>query len=193
MDPNYLLKDEIEYELAVRGICCEVSVQDLRKIFLTNISRTLPLHFESLKLEATEEILGNISTKIFELQAYVEQIKEYTADVTARVSTRLLHLRGRLLHLTAGLLGEQDHQVRVQRCQGELSVIEQTIQAANEATFPTSGVVPILSERSTGTLTMENVRSLEFSGSSFTGSVFQKIANPLEGLIKGLPRSTATI
>jgi hypothetical protein len=56
MNPNYLLKDELEYELLVRGVPCIGHVISLRKRLLTAISDFLPLPLEKfLTVDVLEE------------------------------------------------------------------------------------------------------------------------------------------
>jgi hypothetical protein len=104
MNPDYLRRDEIEYELKVRGINCDVDVRELRKVFRANISRSLSLCLEEVFSAPVEEILDGISSKISELQDLFEKSSATLQKVTSRITTRDLHLRGRLVHLTeAGL------------------------------------------------------------------------------------------
>ena len=43
MNPNFLLKDELLYELCSRGISSEADVQTLRRLFRSVVSEDLPV------------------------------------------------------------------------------------------------------------------------------------------------------
>ena len=48
MNPNYLTKEELLYELGIRGIKDDSDTQYLRKLFRRIISRDLPLQWDFL-------------------------------------------------------------------------------------------------------------------------------------------------
>ena len=46
MNPNFLLKDELLYELGIRGIHSDADTLGLRKLFRSIGARDLPLQFD---------------------------------------------------------------------------------------------------------------------------------------------------
>jgi hypothetical protein len=191
MNPNYLSKEEIVYELNLRGIKCEASAQELRKILRTNISRNLTWQFEGLFTEPIGEILDVLSAKLLELQEEVERARTTGAGVTSRIQTRILHLRGRLLHITAAGLCVTDHErENFQLLRTRLHNIEhimqnQTENISAEATEQCSVSTP------EGARAIQNnieVRSSDLSNIvPFTSSLFQKLTNPLSLLLREVP------
>ena len=100
MNPNYLLKDELQYELFVQGINSDSDVQMLRKLFLSVVAEKVPVDLRNLSTQSVEELHECIVNKTLELQALITQQKSELALLTPRFRTRLSHLRGRLLNLT---------------------------------------------------------------------------------------------
>jgi DNA-directed RNA polymerase subunit N (RpoN/RPB10) len=191
MNPNYLTKEEIVYELTLRGIKCEASAHELRKILRTNISRNLTWQFEGLFTEPICEILDVVSAKLIELQEEVEQAKTSGVGVTARSQTRILHLRGRLLHITAAGLCVTDHErEKFQLLCTRLQTIEFTMQ--NETTVisaeGTEQRSVLTSERAASIQNNLEVRSSDLSNTvPFTSGLFQKLTNPLSLLLREVP------
>ena len=96
----YLLKDELQYELFVRGINSDSDVQTLRKLFRSVVAESLPVDLRNLSTQCVEELYECVVNKTLELQALITQQKSDLTLLTPRFRTRLSHLRGRLLHLT---------------------------------------------------------------------------------------------
>jgi hypothetical protein len=114
MNPNFLLKDELVYELTIRGITSEGDTSLLRKLFRSTDTTEVEIQQEFLKSVSLDNWFSVIHTKICELQKLIVHGIATTAVVEPRVRTRLLHLQGRLSHLTeAGLCtaGEEERTV----------------------------------------------------------------------------------
>jgi len=100
MNPNYLLKGVLQYELFVRGINSDSDVQTLRKLFRSVVAEILPVDLRNLSIQCVEEPYECVVNKTLELQSLITQQKSESTMLTPRFRTRLSHLRGRLLHLT---------------------------------------------------------------------------------------------
>jgi hypothetical protein len=100
MNPIYLLKDELQYELSIRGISSDSDVQTLRKLFRSIVAEGLPVDLRNLSTQSVEELYERAASKTLDLQSMVTQQKSDLALLTPRCRTRISHLRGRLLHLT---------------------------------------------------------------------------------------------
>ena len=100
MNPNHLTKDELLYELGIRGIDTVADTLQLRKLFRKLVTRDLPLQFSYLTSGATEELYLGISTKVSELQELVSKSEINWTSLAPRVLSKVRHLRGRLQHLT---------------------------------------------------------------------------------------------
>jgi hypothetical protein len=70
MNSNYLLKDELVYELAIRGIREEADFPKLRKLFRSAITRGLPVDIQYLREFESQELYERIAIKVRELQIY---------------------------------------------------------------------------------------------------------------------------
>jgi hypothetical protein len=71
MNPNYLLKDELVYELEVRGITSETDVATLRKLFRMVIAEGIGVQINNLRTANIDELYSPIVSKINELQSLV--------------------------------------------------------------------------------------------------------------------------
>jgi len=102
MNPNYLLKDELQYELSARGISGDSDVQTLRKLFRSLVAEKVPVDLRNLSTQSVEEHCKNVlRTRYWScMQALITQQKSELALLTPRFRTRLSHLGGSLLHLT---------------------------------------------------------------------------------------------
>ena len=69
MNPNCLLKDELQYELCIRRISSEFDVQTLPKLFLSLVSEGLPVDLSNSRWLVVEDLYGSVASKIVELQA----------------------------------------------------------------------------------------------------------------------------
>ena len=56
------LKDELQYELCIRGIGSEVDVQTLRKLFRYVVSVGLPVDLRDLRPLGVEELYGSAAS-----------------------------------------------------------------------------------------------------------------------------------
>jgi hypothetical protein len=73
MNPNYLGKDELLYELRIRGITSEAEIQSLRKLFHSVVARDLLVDVRHLRGLSVGELSECVLNKIHELQALVTQ------------------------------------------------------------------------------------------------------------------------
>jgi hypothetical protein len=97
VNPNHLLKDELRYELGIRGISSNADTQSLRNLFRSVASRALTLQFSDLTSLCVEELYSSVTIKISELQSLVTQLAPSLALVVPRVRTKLLHLRSHVI------------------------------------------------------------------------------------------------
>jgi hypothetical protein len=104
MNPNYLLKDELLYELGTRGISSDADIQTLRKLFRSVSARDLSLEVSYLQELGGENLYESVLTKLCELQALITQPGTSLFVLLPRLHTKILHLRTWLPHLqTTGL------------------------------------------------------------------------------------------
>jgi hypothetical protein len=99
MNPNYLLKEELEYELRIRGIYSQGDLKILRKIFRSVTSEDVPIKLENLGEINTLEQWECICFKVAELERLVDNPSSNYAKLSARVKTRVKHLTDRLSHV----------------------------------------------------------------------------------------------
>jgi len=100
MNRNFLLKDELQYELSARGISSDSDVQTLRKLFRSVEAEEVQVDLLNLSTQCVEDLYECVVNKTLQMQALITQQKSELALLTPRFRTRLSHLRGRLLHLT---------------------------------------------------------------------------------------------
>ena len=137
MNPNFLLKDELVYELGIRGIYSDADTLGLRKLFRSIGARDLPLRFDYFDSRGVEEWYSIVTIKISELQTFVTQTAHTLALAIPRVRTKLLHLRSRLSHLTAAELCSASTETScMQRLHEQLDEIEQTLVRAENNGSP---------------------------------------------------------
>jgi hypothetical protein len=133
MNPNYLGKDELLYELGIREITSEAETQSLRKLFRSVVGRDLPLdasHLRGLSVGEQEECILN---KIHELQTLVGQSKTALPGLVTRVQTKILHLRGRLSYIeTAGQPGREFDPSCIEELYEQLEAIEGIMASVGE-------------------------------------------------------------
>ena len=65
MNTNFLLKDELQYELNIRGINSEADVQTLRKLFRSVVAEGLRIDLCNLYSLSVEEIFVCVASKIW--------------------------------------------------------------------------------------------------------------------------------
>ena len=98
MNPNYLLKDELLYELLVRGISSDSDVHTLRKLFRAGVTDKVTCDVRNLTTLRVEELFQAVDNKAVEMQNLIKQQELF--QLSPRLRTHLQHLRGRLGHLT---------------------------------------------------------------------------------------------
>jgi hypothetical protein len=84
MNPNYLLKDEILYELAIRGIVSEADVPALRKLFRAVIAEGVRFQISYLQAVNVNELYSQIISKTNESQSLVAVATTEPSCVTQR-------------------------------------------------------------------------------------------------------------
>jgi len=100
MNPNYLLKEDLRYELLVRGITSDSDVHTLRKLFRAVVTENAPCDLSYLSTQSVEELFESVVDKTVELQNLIKQQEAQLTQLAPRFETWLHHLRGRFLHLT---------------------------------------------------------------------------------------------
>jgi len=128
MNPNFLLKDELLYELCICGISSDADVQTLHKLFRSVVSEDLLVNLSKVSSLGVEELYASVVSKIVELQNQVTQPKLGLSLLTPGFRTRISHLRGRLVHLmNLGLFLSNIMTSHYQELHDQLDHIEQSI------------------------------------------------------------------
>jgi hypothetical protein len=99
MSPNYLLKDELEYELCVRGVPCFGDVISLRKRLPTAISDSLSSSPEKYLTVDVQDEFRICTRKLAGLEQYRLESDLAFSLVAARIKTRFQHPLARFHHL----------------------------------------------------------------------------------------------
>jgi hypothetical protein len=100
MDPNHLLKDELEYELRVRGIAWAGDANLLRKQLRQAISSGYPALPENFLTGDVQEDLGVCVQKLRDLEQYCNDADLSSSLVAARIKSSCLHLLAPFQSLT---------------------------------------------------------------------------------------------
>jgi hypothetical protein len=99
MNPNYLRREEIEYELRVRGLNVTGDVNLLRKVSRSVVTEMVSVNLENLGGHFDpQEHIEYISSKVQELEVLLEKSVELAA-IGPRVRTHVRHCLGRLTTL----------------------------------------------------------------------------------------------
>jgi hypothetical protein len=96
MNPNYLLRDELLYELAIRGINVEGDVHLLRKLMRSVWSEEVHIVPEMVAGLDVSEQLDLIGPKFAELEGLLRNTGPGQGSIAARLRTRGLHLENSL-------------------------------------------------------------------------------------------------
>jgi hypothetical protein len=99
MNPNYLYKDELKYELGTRGVSSLGDVELLRKIFRSIQAEEVPSNIQNLGKFDVRELFKSVQGKLAELERLTGQDTNSRPLSRVRVSTRVTHVRNRLRHL----------------------------------------------------------------------------------------------
>jgi hypothetical protein len=189
MNPNYLTKEELLYELGVRGISCTEDIDSLRRTFRAVYLRDVPIDLQSFDSACVEEWIALLSSRIYELQGFVEKLESQPVLSVSRIQTQVLHIGGRVKHLESSSLRVGQHdRGRLRKLHQTVDVIEQTVKMATQAEQTTSdrsrtpGNEVERSNHQTDIRSPTNVSSLLFSS-----DIYQKIENPLNYLLKQVP------
>jgi hypothetical protein len=113
MNRNYLYKDELIYELGVRGITSNADTHVLSRLFCSVVVEDVAVEPSYLWVKGSDKLYEVALKKILELQQLFEQQDKNLS----RLQTRAQHLRARVAHLeTAELQVWASQQVLVSRC-----------------------------------------------------------------------------
>jgi len=136
MNPNFLLKDKLLYELCIRGISSDADVQTLHRLF-----RSVML--EGLSVDLTKvsslgvEMYARDASNITELQNQVTQPKAGLSSLIPHFRTQISHLKGCLIHLTnLGLFPANITTSHYQVLHNQLDRIKQNITSLEMADWP---------------------------------------------------------
>lgn len=201
MNPNHLSRDELLYELRLRGVNSEGDVASLRKLFRSVVTRGLPVDSCLLKEVDVEELYAVASGKILELQELVKRPEITLPSVIPRARTKLVHLQGRVEHLQAtGQTGPSVGSESIRRLVAQLEAVTKimaTLEESDsiggkrdeESSGETVSNIPSGEEQTPGIV---REVSPETSTSSIRGPVvdsrmYQKWPHPFTTLLKELP------
>jgi hypothetical protein len=201
MNPNYLYKDELTYELGVRGIYSNADTHVLRRLFRSIVGEKAVVEPSYLCGRGFHELYQVALKKVLELQ---ESVETKSWNLT-RLRTRAQHLRARVTHLEiAELQVSASEQVLVNTLFDLLVVIENKMAAVQErqATQVLLGNGSTEGDRSEPgkaeqVLSNEAVAESVLPGvgrpanvisyPSFSSELYQKLPHPLGNLIRELP------
>jgi hypothetical protein len=99
MNPNHFLKDELEYELRVRGIAWAGDANLLRKQLRQAISSGCPALPEKFLTGDVQEDFDVCAQKLRDLEQYCNDADLSCSLVAARIKSRSLHLLARFQSL----------------------------------------------------------------------------------------------
>lgn len=215
MNPNYLLKDELQYELLARGITSDCDVQTLRKLFRSLVAEKLQVELGNLRSQSVDDLYECVQHKVLELQDLITQHRSELVLLAPRFRTRLSHLRGRLRHLTELNPGASDKitaqyqyvRERLDSIESSLPNLDGTHHTAQEeeGSLPADNTsqeeVPTqdnrLCEQSQDRIGTGRVSTMTGAGQMtsvneenrqmFTPHLYQRLPHPLSHLLKELP------
>jgi hypothetical protein len=187
MNPNFLSKEELLYELRARGISSSAGVQELRKLFRSLCFRDLPLCLDFLATVRVEELILLFENYLSELQALVNQPRSTIFSVEPRFRMRLEHFRNRLHHLEAAGTCTSSENIVLQKFHQQLDTVESGMDSAGDERAAVEEVVTPASNQE-NTATSEQVWSSSANRTpSFTSPMYQKLVNPFNHLVKDFP------
>ena len=99
INPNYLLRNELQYELASRGLNSSGDVQFLRKIFRVVQADGVPSLASYLAQGSFEDMYRCACSKLGELEALYNQLEKGALPPVSRLRTRIAHFWNRIRHL----------------------------------------------------------------------------------------------
>lgn len=99
MNPNYLLRDELQYELASRGLNSSGDVQFLRKILRVVLADGVPSLASYLAQSSFDDLYRCACSKLGELEALYNQLEKGALPPVSRMRTRIAHFWNRIRHL----------------------------------------------------------------------------------------------
>ncbi len=100
--PNLLLKDELDYELRIRGVICDRPVAEKRKTLSRLLAKEREGNVDILKLV---DNFFDINSEKMEIEKIIDSIQNLIADFEGPTSDSIyLRARARILHLTNRVL-----------------------------------------------------------------------------------------
>jgi hypothetical protein len=99
MNTNYLLEDELAYELACRGVKSTGDVQVFRKCFPSIHADDVLTNITNLGGVNMAEMYNLVCVKLGELDNMASQLNSTQPLPVNRIVKRVVHLRNRLKHL----------------------------------------------------------------------------------------------
>jgi hypothetical protein len=99
LNPNYLLKDELQYELLIRSIKSEAEVQTLRTLFRTAVIENVAVNLNEMSELYVQELYQTIVCKVAELRNIVASESAETVTLVPRLRAKIFHVQERLRHL----------------------------------------------------------------------------------------------
>jgi hypothetical protein len=85
MNRNFSRKDELRYEICIRGINSDVDVQTLRRLFRSVVAEGLPVDLGKISPLGIEELYTSVASKVVELQTLVVQLESGSSLWSPRV------------------------------------------------------------------------------------------------------------
>jgi hypothetical protein len=185
MNPNYLSRNELLYELGVRGIACTEDIESLRSTFRAIYLRDFPLEQKYFESASVGDWIAGLEANICELQDFVGKLDSQPVLSTSRILTQVLHLRGRITHLENARIcvGET---VREKLCmlRQRVDVIEQLGKMATQAEQSTRDQSRTPDQDMEGSSQRDEVRfPSNVVPMLFSSDRYQKIENPLNHLL----------
>lgn len=173
MDPYYLLKEELEYELQSRGVAIKGNVELLKKLLkellITEQSGTVNYEIKAPRqvLASLGAELDNCKSKLTTLATYIGEITEKPdRQLFKRLVSRLYHVKNRLVLIPSGL--EADDKLKTElatRCHTLLNKLESKDDIEDHKEEITSEIKQALQE-TLGDLGENIIKKLENDSSS---------------------------
>jgi hypothetical protein len=133
MNLNYLLRDELQYELCICGMNSDADVTTLRKLLRSVIEENISVDVQHLKDVGVDQPYSLFSEKVAESHAQSNQSGSSTQAFFIRMKTRVLHLSAHLAHLVQlGPLPESVTMSHVSLLRSSLDSILQRVTSLEE-------------------------------------------------------------
>jgi hypothetical protein len=212
-NPDLLLKDELIFELKVRNIECSGDVSSLRKKVRVALKENREENIKNLTNLNLIDELDLCNKKVYELNATVESLEPpISSNVFNRVLNRIEHLSRRVFYDHSLATKEPNEEVKdnFKTLNSLVKSLLETILTLRVETPPQS-LIPKMAElalepntvpapqKADPVVTQENVVLLGSPGNVLTSashqptfqqsSVYAKLKNPMEHLLKDFPQA----